>query len=337
MRAAIDTYGEMWRLITAYRISRSLGVAVELRIPELLARHPHTASQLAGDTHTHEPSLVRLLRLLVALDVLGEDDQGRFSLTPLGEELRDDRLAPLARFFNGEPHWQAWWNLDHSVRTGERAFDHLFGMRDWDFYAQNPAYGAVFDLAMRSLTEPVSKAVASSYDFSNAGVVADVGGGDGTMLIAILRHYPHVRGILFDRPNVLERSRKRIEEAGLTDRVTLTGGSFFEKVPEGADVYLMKSIIHDWTDDEAMAIMKTVRSGTGHGGAPLLLVERRLPDAVGSDDLDAVLSDLNMLVNPGGRERTDAEYAELYRLSGYRLERAVPIGFGFQILEGVPV
>jgi hypothetical protein len=337
VRAAVDTYREMWRLIVGYRISRSLGLTVELRIPELLTRHPHTAAQLAADTQTHEPSLVRLLRLLVALDVLAEDEKGRFSLTPLGEELRADRLGPLVRFNDREPTWQAWQRLDHSIKTGERAFDHIFGMRDWDFYAQHPAHGTIFDAAMRSLTEPVSRAVASGYDFSSAATVADIGGGDGTMLIAILRDHLHVRGILFDRPNVLERSRKRIEEAGLTDRAILAGGSFFEKVPDGADVYLMKSIVHDWTDDEAIAIMKTVRSAVGHGGAPLLLVERHLSDRVGPDDLDAVLSDLNMLVNPGGRERNESDYTELYRLSGYRLERTVPIGFGFQILEGVPV
>jgi O-methyltransferase domain len=337
VQAATDTNRQMWRLIVASRISRSIGLAVELGIPEFLARHPHTSAELAADTQTHEPSLRRLLRLLVAVDVLAEDEQGRFRLTPLGEELRTGKLGPLVRFFNGEPHRQAWHRLDHSIRTGERAFDHVFGMRDWDFYAAHPEHGAIFDAAMRSLTEPVALAVASTYDFPANGTVADIGGGDGTLLIATLQHHRDLRGLLFDRPGVIERSRDRIEKAGMIERTTLVGGSFFDEVPAGAQVYVMKSIIHDWLDDEAVAIMKTVRAASGQSGAPLLLVERHLSERVGPDDLDAVLSDLNMLVNPGGRERTDSEYAELFRRAGYRLERTIPVGFGFQILEGVPV
>jgi O-methyltransferase/methyltransferase family protein len=337
VRAAADTLTQMWRLAVGFRVSRALGVAVELGIPEFLARHPHTASQLAADTRTHEPSLLRLLRLLVVVDVLAEDDQGRFSLTPLGEELRADRFGPFARFMDGEVDWRVWQHLDHSIRTGERAFDHAFGMRNWEYYAAHPADGAIFDAAMRALTEPVAEAVASAYDFSHAATVADVGGGDGTMLIAILKHHPSLRGVLFDRPNVVERARRRIEESGLGGRAEVVGGSFFKEVPADADIYLMKSIVHDWSDEDAVAIMKTVRSAAAAGGSPLLLVERHLSERVGPDDIDAVLSDLNMLVNPGGRERTDSEYAELLRAAAYGLNRTVPLGFGFQILEGLPV
>ena len=323
----------MWRLIVAFRLSKIIGLAVELGIPEFLGRHPHTLAQLAADTRTHEPSLLRLLRAMVAMEVLAEDEAGRFSLTPLGEEMRHDRLGPLARFLDGTLEWEAWKHLDHSVRTGERAFDHVYGMRNWQYYAGHPSDAAIFDAAMQALTGPVAEAVATEYDFSGAKKVADVGGGDGTMLIAILRHHPHLGGVLFDRPDVVDRARDRFEDAGLVDRVEFAGGNFFEHVTEGADVYLMKSIIHDWDDEESVAIIKRVREAADHTSARLLLVERVLSERIGPDDIDAVLSDLNMLVNPGGRERTVSEYRGLLQRGGFQLERTIRVSPEFFILE----
>lgn len=327
----------MWRLITGFRVSRALGVAVELGIPEFLARHPHTATQLAADTRTHEPSLRRLLRLFVALELLTEDDSGQFALTELGQELRLDRLGPLVRYLTGDTDWASWGRLDHSIKTGERAFDHVYGMRNWEFYAEHPAHAAIFDAAMRALTRPVAEGVATAYDFSKVHSVADVGGGDGTMLIAMLRHHPHLRGILFDRPHVVERARARFEEAGVAGRAELVAGSFFESVPSGAEAYLMKSIIHDWSDEESVAILKRCREAAEATHGRLLIVERKLSEKVGPEDLDALLSDLNMLVNPGGLERTTAEYADLFSRAGFKLERTIPVGGEFQILEALPV
>ncbi len=327
----------MWRLITAYRLSRAIALCVELGIPELLARHPHTAAQLAADTKSHEASLRRLLRLLVAMEVLAEDADGRFRLTALGEEMRAERLGPLVRLLGGTLHWDTWRHLDHSIKTGGRGFDFVHGMRDWDYYAQHPIDAAVFDAAMHALTTPVAKAVARAYEFSRHHKVADVGGGDGTMLIAILEHHAGVRGLLFDRPGVVERARKRFTDAGLLDRVEVAAGSFFEKVPAGAGVYLMKSIIHDWTDEEASEILTRCREAAATSGAPLLLVERIMSDHVGPEDLDTVLSDLNMMVNPGGRERTRSEYAALFERAGYRLEQTIAVGPEFHILEALPV
>lgn len=327
----------MWRLVVAFRMSRVLGVAVELGIPELLSRHPHTAAQLAADTTTHEPSLRRLLRAMVAMELVGEDAAGRYSLTALGEELRADRLGPFARLIDGELDWISWQHLGHSIKTGERAFDHVHGMRNWQYYATHPADGAIFDAAMRAMTEPVCGAVANAYDFSAASVVADIGGGDGTMLIAILKRHAHLRGVLLDRSDVIERARSRFELSGVASRVTLVGGNFFEEVPGGADVYLMKSIIHDWDDDSSVAIMKRIRAATGDTRASLLLVERLLSARIGPDDLDAVLSDLQMLVNAGGQERTANEYSELFQQAGYGMARALEAGFNFHILEALPV
>jgi hypothetical protein len=307
-----------------------MGVAVELGIPEFLARHPHTAAQLAADTGAHEPSLLRLLRTLVGLQLLSEDESGRFSLTPTGEEMRRDRLGPLIRFLLHDLDWSSWGRLDYSIKTGKRAFDHIHGMRNWEFYASHPEMAAIFDAAMQALTRPVADGVARVYDFSGMKSIADVGGGDGTMLIAILSAHPHLRGILVDRPDVVQRHRKRFEDAGLIDRVEFAGGSFFESVPAGADGYLMKSILHDWEDHDAVAILKRCHEA---GGTKLLVVERLLSEKIGPQDLGTLLSDLNMLVNPGGRERTVAEYSELFEQGGFRYERTIDIPPQFHILE----
>src|SRR5690348_15970365 len=146
----------MWRLLTQYRLSRALGLMVELRIPKYLSSHPHTAAQLAGDTQTHEPSLRRLLPLLVAFDVLTEVEAGRFSLTDAGSELADDKLGPLARLFVHEYEWAPWGRLDHSIKTGGRAFDLVYGARNWEIDSKNPQSAAVFDAAMHALTAPVA-------------------------------------------------------------------------------------------------------------------------------------------------------------------------------------
>jgi O-methyltransferase/methyltransferase family protein len=337
VKTQADTHREMWRLLTQLRISRAIGAAVQLGIPKFLARHPHTAAQLAADTGAHEPSVRRLLHLLVAIRVLSEDESGRFALTDLGDELREDNLGPLARFFVSEHEWAAWGRLDHSVRTGGRAFDLIYGMRNWEFYSKHPAEAAVFDAAMQAITRPVAEGVATGYDFSTIGSIVDVGGGDGTMLIGILRHHPNVRGILFDRPHVIERARARFEEAGLAERVELIGGSFFEEMPAGADAYHMKSILHDWEDHDAVAILKRCRVAATANDARLLVVERLLSERIGPDDLDSLLSDLNMLVLPGGRERTAAEYAGLFKEAGFQLRRTLPIGPQFHILEGAPI
>jgi hypothetical protein len=270
------------------------------------------------------------------MGVVAEDGFGRYSITPLGEELRHDRLGPMARFFNTEHHWQAWLHLDHSIRTGERAFDFVYGMRNWDYYATRPVEAAIFDAAMSSLTGPVSAAVAAAYDFSPFEVVADIGGGDGTLLMEILRRYPSSRGLLFDLPNVVERARKRLAASDLLDRCEVVGGSFLEAVPSGANVYLMKTIIHDWEEPAVNTVLERCRAAIGDSGAPLLLVERVLTEKIGPEALDDLLADLDMLANPGGQERTDAEYSALLKRAGFKLERIVPTPSPFKILESIP-
>ncbi|HEV2028506.1 MAG TPA: methyltransferase [Candidatus Dormibacteraeota bacterium] len=327
----------MSRIIRAYRQSSCVAVAVELGLAERLAAGPRSAAELAAEAGAHTPSLRRLLRTLVAMGVVAEDGSGRYSVTPLGEEMRQDRLGPTARFFNAEHHLQSWMHLDHSIRTGERAFDHVYGMRNWDYYAKHPTEAAIFDGAMSSITGPVSKAVAAAYDFSQFPLIADLGGGDGTLLTEILHRYPSVRGLLFDLPNVVERARKKLAASNVMDRCELVCGSFLEKIPAGASLYMMKTIIHDWEEPAVGTILERCRAAVGDSGAPLLLIERVLPERIGPEDMDDLLADLDMLANPGGQERTESEYTGLLERAGFRLERIFPTPTPFKIVESHPV
>jgi hypothetical protein len=329
-----DARMAMNRLISAYRQSRCVGVAAELQIPERLAAGSRTAADLAADCGANQHSLRRLLRALVAMEVLVEAPSGHFGLTPLGEQLRADKLGPAARLFNSEFHVRSWAHMDHSVRTGEIAFDHVHGMHDWDFYAIHPEEGALFDVAMSANTGPVMAAIADAYDFSRFPTLADIGGGNGTLLAEILRRHPHNRGVLFDLPHVVERAKVRLRGAGVADRIEFVSGSFLESVPSGADAYVMKAIIHDWDDAYAAKIIERCRKAA-ETGRHLLLIERVMPENVEPRHLEGLLMDLNMMVNNGGLERTETEFRTLLRRGGFRLERVVPTETVFCVLESV--
>lgn len=319
------------RLITAFRQSQCVRVAVSLRLPELLGEGAWTVDELARTTGTHAAALRRLLRALVAMGLVTEAD-GRYATTSLGDEFRADRIGPAATFFNAELHWSAWLRLDHSVRTGDRAFDLVHGKRNWELYAGHAEHGAAFDRAMRAMTGPIAAAVVRAWDFSRYGTVVDVGGGDGTLLSEILRANPEIRGVLFDRPDVVARAETRLQEFG--DRCRSMGGSFLEQVPEGGDCYILKSILHDWDDPDARLILERVRAAMA-AGAELLVVERVLRENPGPEDLDDVLSDLNMMVNNGGGERTRDEFGSLLESAGFRLEGVTPTGTTSQIVSAV--
>ncbi len=324
----------MLGLITAYRQSACVHVAAELGIADLLSDGPRGTPELAAASGAHEGSLRRLLRALVAMEVLEDLGGDRFQLTPVGDELKSGRLRGAARFFGGDTQWRAWGAFQHSVMTGERAFDHVFGMRNWDYYAGHPEAGRRFDDAMNSMTQGLAARLVAAYDFSRFGVVVDVGGGDGTLLREILGAHPGVRGILYDRPDVVGRARPKLEGAGLLDRCQVVGGDFLEGVPEGADAYVLKSIVHDWDDAGSLQLLRRVRAAMAPG-RHLVVIDRVLPERPGPEDLEALTSDLNMMVANGGRERTEAEFADLFGRGGFRLERVVATGTPNSVLEAV--
>jgi len=300
------------RLVSGYQVSQALHVAATLRIADLLADRPQTSDELAAATGAHADALYRLLRALAAVGVFEELDGRRFELTPLGEGLRTDAQGSIHGWaaFIGRPYiWQAWSSLLHSVRTGENAFRHVHGTDPWTYRAQKPEESAIFDAAMTSLTGQSEAAIVDAYDFGRFGEVVDVAGGRGTLLAAVLAAHPDLRGLLFHQPHVVAGASELLRATGVAERCRIVGGSFFERVPEGADAYMLKSIIHDWEDEEATAILRVCRAAMPPH-AVVLVVERDL--GAPNEYSAAKFLDLLMLVGPGGRERTEDEYAALF-------------------------
>jgi hypothetical protein len=324
----------MLHLIQGFWVSRALYVAAKLGIPDLLRDEPKNSADLAQSTGAHAPSLYRVLRALDSVGVFAEDDKGRFALTPLGATLRTDVPGSL-RYFAieelGENHYPAWEKVLHSVKTGEIAFNHVYGASKWQYMADHPDEAQIFDAAMSSFSSVVAAAVVAAYDFSSSATVVDIGGGDGTLLTAILKGNPRLRGVLADLPHVAERAQGRFKTEGLADRCEIAAGSFFESAPVG-DTYVLKWIIHDWDDQQSAAILKNCRTAMATNGR-VLLVEAVIQPGTATSFSKCM--DLNMLVMTGGRERTAAEYRALLDSAGLRLTRIIPTHTEMSVIEAV--
>ena len=339
MDATVESRAQLLALVRGYRISQAIYVVTQLGIPDLLADGPREIDELARATESHAPSLRRVLLFLAGVGVLDKVGPERFALTPMSALLRTGvpgSVRPSVLLSLGESHWRPWGHMLHTVRTGETAFDHAHGMRLFEYLASHPEVGALFNAGMLGNSPDHARLVAATYDFSKMNVVVDVGGGRGRLLATILERYPRLRGILFDQPHVIADARQILEEVGVVDRCELVGGSFFVAVPAGGDAYVLRNIIHDWDDDQAVAILMSCRRSMTDG-ARLVLVERYLA----TDPREALLvrhADLEMLVNVGGRERTTDEYAALLARSGLRLARTIALGttpeaLGHQLIE----
>jgi SAM-dependent methyltransferase len=334
---------EALRLATAYQASRALHVAVRMRLPDLLAGSPRSAEDLARETGAHAPSLRRLLRALASYGVFSEATDGRFALGPLGAALRagaPGSVRDLALMWGDEDYWITWAELERCVRTGRTAAEHLFGAEDaFRRYAADARFGAVFNAGMTVLSATTAAAVVAVYDFPAAGLVVDVGGGQGRLLAAILRARPALRGILLDLPSVVEGAPRLLAEAGVAERCEVVGGDMFAGVPEAGDLYILSRVIDSFDDARAVAVLANCRRAMG-GRGRLLLVEPVLPErveaAAAPDVQEDMLMDLNMLVRTGGRERTEAEYRTFLAAAGLRLDRVVPTGAPASLVEAAP-
>jgi hypothetical protein len=319
-----ETIATVGRLVNGYQVTQAIHVLVRLGIPDQLADGPRSAADLAVATGAHEKSLYRLLRALAAVRVLDELPDRRFALTELGEALRSDvpgSVAGWAAFIGRPYYWNVWARLYDGVMTGEHAFRLEHGMGVWDYRQQRPEEVAIFNRAMNSMTGSISPAVVGGYDFSSASMVVDVGGGGGLLLTEILNANPGARGILFDLPGTVENARTFVAASGAGERCELVAGDFFKAVPPGADVYLLKSILHDWYDKEAGAILTTVRAAAPPDSV-LLVIEPVL--AGPNEGAPAKFGDLNMMVAAGGQERTREEWEKLFASTGWRLDDVRP-------------
>ena len=317
-----------------FQIAQGVSVMARLGLADLIADGARTSDELAALVGADPDALYRLLRALATVDVLVEEDGRRFTLTAVGEGLRTDVEGTLAGWvaFIGSPLlWQAWGDLEHSVRTGANAFQHLHGEDVWTYRSTRPEESALFDRAMASLSHQQRQAV-SVYDFTPFATIADVGGGTGSFLARILATAPAARGILFDLPHVVAGAPAVLAAAGVDGRCEVVGGSFFDGVPPGADAYVLRAVVHDWEDDDAVRILDAVRQAIPDHGR-ILLVERVV--AGPNEGRAAKWSDLNMLVSPGGRERTAAEYGDLLARAGFHATGIVA-GPMHSFVEAVP-
>ena len=332
------------QMATGYQVSQALYAAARLGIADLLAAGPRAVEDLAQASGSHAPSLYRLLRALAGLGVFAQDDDGRFRLTPLAELLRSDVLDSIraAILNHGGRNYRLWGDLLYGVQSGENAFEHIFGMPSWGYFAQHPEEGALFDTFMATRARQRRAALLAAYDFAGAHTIIDVGGGRGALLAGILAAYPTVRGVLFDQPQVVEAARETLQAAGVAERCEIIGGDFFESVPAGGDVYVLSTVLHDWPDDRATAILRNCRRALIPGGR-LLIVDRVIP--AGDQAWAGKFYDLAMMLeHVGGRERSEAEWRDLLSASGFRPARIIPMPDGFQppslddlsVVEAVP-
>jgi orsellinic acid C2-O-methyltransferase len=292
---------------------------VRLDVPELLGDGAATADRLAAEAGAHPPSLARLLRAGVALELLDMDGD-EYRLTEAGRLLRagvPGSVRNLALLFAGDPVWRSWGRLERGVRTGEPVYREVVGQDPFDHLAEHPDEEAVFNAAMAEGTRAVAPVVVAACDLSGTRRVADIGGGNGVLLAALVNANPGLHGVLFDTPAGLRDAERTLTEAGVRDRCEIVPGDFFASVPERCDAYLLKSVIHDWDDERAVRILRRCREAMSPSSV-LYLVEPVVPTdpaelaRIGT----TLMSDLNMLVCTGGRERTEAEFAGLFASAG---------------------
>lgn len=323
-------------MVNGFMLSQALYAFTVLGLPELIGDGRRVAADLAAGAKADPAATNRLLRALAAAGVLDEDEQGGFALTPLGDGLREHAPGSLAGWtalVGSENFWANWGGLTDSVRTGKTGWRLRLDVDAWDYRALHPDENRRFDRAMVSITSASAGSVAEDYDFSRFGTIVDVGGGRGTLIAQVLSRNSAASGVLFDRPHVVEGAAPLLKAHGVFERCQVVGGSFFESVPEGGDAYVLKSVLHDWLDPEAVRILETVRAAT-RPGAVLLVVERVLEPP--NHGLSGKLGDLNMLVNPGGIERAREEWDRLLAAGGFGLLEVHPTRGLFSVLEATP-
>jgi hypothetical protein len=323
---------QMYGMLNAHMLVQALHVAATLRIADLLANGPRTIEDLAEASSSHPASLYRLLRMLAGAGVFDEVAPGRFGLTPLASTLQTgtpDSVRDWALFIAAPPVWAAWGNLLHSVQTGESAFEHTFGMRLFNYMTDHPDLGSAYDHWMAKQSDLQNGAVLASYDFSAHHKVVDVGGGQGTTIAAIVHTYPQVTGVLFDLPQVVNNAA--LPET-IAQRCEVVAGDMLQSVPAGGDAYLLKRVLMDWSDELATKALVNCREAMKDDGK-VLVIEAIMPH--GNEPSVSKFLDMTMLVmQGGGRIRTEDEHRALFEAAGLKLTRVIPTQSPLHLIEG---
>lgn len=310
----------LYRIATGYIASAALYVAAHLRVADHLTGGSRSVEELAADTGSNADALYRILRLLVSLGVFEQVGPRRFALNTAADMLRRDAhgsVHPVAHFLPDPLHFRVYANLLDSVRTGVPAAETTLGKPLFEYLADDPVYSGIFNDAMTAISKPAAAAAVAVYDFSRFPVIVDVAGGHGEVLAVILRASPASRGVLAEIGHVADGARERIAKLGLADRCEAVTCDFFQSVPAGGDLYVMKHIIHDWDDEKALTILRNIAQAMGDKRGTIVLLETVIPEG-DEPDLGKFI-DIEMLALPGGKERTAHEFRVLFDEAGFEM------------------
>lgn len=331
----------MHRLLSGGWVAQIIHTAAELGLADHFGEEAKDVASLASATATDPSSLSRMLRALAAIGVVHETQDRRYTLTSLGATLRTNQpgsIRALARFILGDEMTRTWRALPQTVRTGDIGFRHAFGTDMRSYLATHSEFATLLNAAMLSVTQGVDAEIDAHYPFGNFAWILDVGGGIGTLLLPILNRHPKMRGTILEFPDVADQARKHINAAGLAARCDAVDGDARIAIPTGADAYIMKAVLCGRTDDDAEAILRNCRRAM-RSHAKLLVIERLLPEGIDTDDALAranLLSDINMMVATGGRERTEAEYRTLLVKASLRFTGVIRAPGTSAIIEAEP-
>jgi hypothetical protein len=326
----------MFEMFIAGWVTQAIQVAAELGIADALADHPLPLDDLATRVGADPDALGRLMRALISRGVFRQRRDGRYELTPLAETLRTDAsfsMKGYARLVGSPQHREHWSLLVESVRSGKAIVPQLRGKDAFDYLSGEPELAKIFNDAMSGLSGLAAIAVLAGYSFAPFRTIVDVGGGHGGLLAAILAATPNAQGVLYDLPEVVAGASAVLSQQGVEDRVRIEAGSLFDSVPSGGDAYVLKNVLHDWPDDQSVAILRNVRAAAG-AEATVLLVETVLPDH--DRDFAGKWVDLEMLIHANGRERNAAEFRDLLSQAGFRMDRVVQTASPFSVVEATP-
>lgn len=325
----------MFQLLNGMFVAGTISCLAQLGIPDLVEHGPKSAEELASQIGADSRAVYRLMRATASVGVLSEGADGKFSETPLSAVLRSNAkpsLRAFAMMHAREWHGRGWTQLEYCVRTGKQALDKIYGMPIFQYFQQNPEEAQLFNECMTNLSTIDGPAVADAYSFSEIHSIVDVGGGHGLLLATILARNAHMKGTLYDVAHVVAGAKDGALKP-VMDRCTIASGDMFSSVPAGADAYIMKHIIHDWPDDLCIKILKACRQGVNPGGK-LLVVDNVIHP--GNEFAPGKFMDLQMLIFPGGCERTEKQFSDLFAAAGWKLSRVIPTVVPESIVEGVP-
>lgn len=334
---SLADYEKMHDFFAGYTISSAIFAAAKLGIADRLGEEPMTVSHLAKILSVHESSLYRLMRALASVGIFKEVGQQSFVLTTLAATIRKDAansLRDLIIMCGSNWHWQTWGGLLHTVETGEPAFVDAFKTNFFPYIQKNPEVARDFNAAMTSLSSLSNYAIASSYDFSKARCIVDIGGGQGGLLAAILKQHPNSTGILYDLPEVVASATALLEREQIKQRVEVLGGDFFQSIPQGGSLYMIKHVLHGINQEQSVLLLKNIANVMPSSGK-LLIIEMMISEK--NKPSYSKFNDLEMMLLSGtGRERTAHEFSEIITQSSLSIARILSMPMGVSLIECIP-